>query len=339
MSTAAETVDGRSVDVVTPAGTKSGTVDLPADVFDVAGQHPADPPGRRGPARCRAPGHAQHQDPRRGPRRWPQAVQAEGHRPRPSGLDPRAAVRRRWRRARPAAARLRAADPEEDEGRRPARRPLRPGPRRPRARRRPAWSTGDDPVDQGRRRGARRASASASTCSWSLERDDEVSWKSCATSPTRAPARRRPAQHLRRARQRRRRVHRGRARRVPRRSRPRARVPRPSPASPRLRGGCAVTRSPTRATSCSRRSSPRRATACSTRTSTRSSSRPDANKTQIKIAVEQVFGVKVTRRQHAQPPGQAQAHPVRLRQAPDTKRAIVSLADGDRIDIFGGPVA
>ena len=42
---------------------------------------------------------------------------------------------------------------------------------------------------------------------------------------------------------------------------------------------------------------------------------PDANKTQIKIAVEKVFNVKVTRRQHAQPPGQAQAHPVRLRQA------------------------
>ena len=54
----------------------------------------------------------------------------------------------------------------------------------------------------------------------------------------------------------------------------------------------ALTRTP--ATSCSRRSSPRRATACSTRTSTRSSSHPDANKTEIKIAVEKVFGVKVT---------------------------------------------
>ena len=28
---------------------------------------------------------------------------------------------------------------------------------------------------------------------------------------------------------------------------------------------------------------------------------PDANKTQIKIAVQEVFGVTVTRRQHAQP--------------------------------------
>ena len=75
------------------------------------GQHPADPPGRRGPAGRRAPGHARHQDPRRGPRRWPQAVQAEGHRPRPSGLDPRAAVRRRWRRPRPAAARATTSAP------------------------------------------------------------------------------------------------------------------------------------------------------------------------------------------------------------------------------------
>ena len=40
---------------------------------------------------------------------------------------------------------------------------------------------------------------------------------------------------------------------------------------------------------------------------------PDANKTEIKIAVEKVFGVKVDRRQHAQPRGQAQAHPHRLR--------------------------
>ena len=99
-----------------------------------AGQHPADAPGRRGPAGRGPPGHAQDQDPRRGPRRWQQAVQAEGHRPRPSGLDPRAAVRRRWRGARPDAAQLRPAHAQEDEGRRAARRALGPGPRRPGAR-------------------------------------------------------------------------------------------------------------------------------------------------------------------------------------------------------------
>ena len=62
---------------------------------------------------------------------------------------------------------------------------------------------------------------------------------------------------------------------------------------------------------------------------------PQANKTQIKIAVEQVFNVKVTRREHAQPAGQAQAHPVRLRPAQQLKRAIVTLPAGNRIDVFG----
>ena len=42
---------------------------------------------------------------------------------------------------------------------------------------------------------------------------------------------------------------------------------------------------------------------------------PDANKTAIKIAVEQVFAVSVVERQHLEPAGQAQAHPHRLRQA------------------------
>ncbi len=41
---------------------------------------------------------------------------------------------------------------------------------------------------------------------------------------------------------------------------------------------------------------------------------PDANKTEIKIAVEKIFGVKVDGREHAQPRGQAQAHPYGLRQ-------------------------
>ena len=66
---------------------------------------------------------------------------------------------------------------------------------------------------------------------------------------------------------------------------------------------------------------------------------PDANKTEIKIAVEQVFGVKVTavntlnRRASAAAPAPAAGA------RPDTKRAIVSVAEGERIDIFGGPVA
>ncbi len=56
---------------------------------------------------------------------------------------------------------------------------------------------------------------------------------------------------------------------------------------------------------------------------------PDANKTEIKIAVEKVFGVKVTGVNTLNRAGQAQAHPHRLAaSASDTKRAIVTVADG-----------
>lgn len=66
---------------------------------------------------------------------------------------------------------------------------------------------------------------------------------------------------------------------------------------------------------------------------------PDANKTQIKLAVEQVFGVKVTGVNTNNREGKR----VRTRQGfgrrAATKRAIVTVAAGDRIDIFGGPVS
>ena len=66
---------------------------------------------------------------------------------------------------------------------------------------------------------------------------------------------------------------------------------------------------------------------------------PGANKTEIKIAIEKIFDVEVADGEHPQPPGQAQAAPGPASgKRKDTKRAIVTLADGDRIDIFGGPV-
>ena len=40
---------------------------------------------------------------------------------------------------------------------------------------------------------------------------------------------------------------------------------------------------------------------------------PDANKTEIKIAIQQIFNVRVLTVNTAQPRGQAQAHPDRLR--------------------------
>ncbi len=62
---------------------------------------------------------------------------------------------------------------------------------------------------------------------------------------------------------------------------------------------------------------------------------PDANKTQIKQAVETVFGVKVTQVNTVNRPGKRKRTRYGWGKRRDTKRAIVSLAGGDRIDIFG----
>ena len=66
---------------------------------------------------------------------------------------------------------------------------------------------------------------------------------------------------------------------------------------------------------------------------------PDANKTQIKIAVEQVFGVKVTDVNTMNRKGKRKRTRAGFGKRKDTKRAIVTLVSGDRIDIFGGPVS
>jgi len=60
-----------------------------------------------------------------------------------------------------------------------------------------------------------------------------------------------------------------------------------------------------------------------------------ANKTQVKIAVEQIFGVKVTSVNTINRQGKRKRTRSGFGKRPDTKRAIVSLAEGDRIDIFG----
>ena len=65
---------------------------------------------------------------------------------------------------------------------------------------------------------------------------------------------------------------------------------------------------------------------------------PDANKTQIKIAVEQVFGVRVTAVNTMNRQGKRKRTRTGFGKRADTKRAIVTLAEGETIDIFGGPV-
>jgi large subunit ribosomal protein L23 len=63
---------------------------------------------------------------------------------------------------------------------------------------------------------------------------------------------------------------------------------------------------------------------------------PDANKTAIKIAVEKVFKVKVTAVNTVNRPGKRRRTRTGWGQRNDTKRAIVSVAEGQRIDIFSG---
>ena len=67
--------------------------------------------------------------------------------------------------------------------------------------------------------------------------------------------------------------------------------------------------------------------------------RPDANKTQIKQAVEAVFGVKVTNVNTINRQGKRKRTKFGFGKRKDTKRAIVTVAVGVRIDIFGGPVS
>ena len=66
---------------------------------------------------------------------------------------------------------------------------------------------------------------------------------------------------------------------------------------------------------------------------------PDANKTEIKIAVEKVFNVKVLSVNTLNREGKSLRTRFGIGKRKDTKRAIVKVAAGDRIGIFGGPVS
>jgi large subunit ribosomal protein L23 len=65
----------------------------------------------------------------------------------------------------------------------------------------------------------------------------------------------------------------------------------------------------------------------------------DSNKTEIKIAVEKVFNVKVTSVNTLNRQGKRKRTRFGWGSRVDTKRAIVSVADGQRLDIFGRPVS
>ena len=64
---------------------------------------------------------------------------------------------------------------------------------------------------------------------------------------------------------------------------------------------------------------------------------PDANKTEIKLAVEAIFNVRVTEVNTLNRQGKKRRTRYGTGRRPDTKRAIVTVAAGERIDIFSSP--
>lgn len=64
---------------------------------------------------------------------------------------------------------------------------------------------------------------------------------------------------------------------------------------------------------------------------------PRANKTEIKIAIEAVFNVTVLAVNTINRKGKVRRTRFGQGKRPDTKRAIVTVADGERIDIFAAP--
>jgi large subunit ribosomal protein L23 len=67
--------------------------------------------------------------------------------------------------------------------------------------------------------------------------------------------------------------------------------------------------------------------------------RTDANKTQIKIAIQQIFNVRVITVNTLNREGKRKRTRTGWGKRKDVKRAMVKLADGDRIEAFGGPVS
>ena len=63
---------------------------------------------------------------------------------------------------------------------------------------------------------------------------------------------------------------------------------------------------------------------------------PDANKTEIRQAVESIFGVHVTKVNTLNRKGKKKRRGRWFGTRPDTKRAIVTLAEGQKIDLFEG---
>ncbi|HZS23121.1 MAG TPA: 50S ribosomal protein L23 [Pseudonocardiaceae bacterium] len=65
---------------------------------------------------------------------------------------------------------------------------------------------------------------------------------------------------------------------------------------------------------------------------------PDANKTEIKIAIEKIFGVRVVSVNTLNRPGKRKRTRFGYGKRKDTKRAVVTLSPESKpIELFGGP--
>jgi large subunit ribosomal protein L23 len=64
--------------------------------------------------------------------------------------------------------------------------------------------------------------------------------------------------------------------------------------------------------------------------------RPDANKIEVKQAIETLFKVKVIQVRMARYLGKVRRIGRNMGRRPDWKKAYVTLKDGDKIDFFGG---
>jgi len=63
---------------------------------------------------------------------------------------------------------------------------------------------------------------------------------------------------------------------------------------------------------------------------------PDASKPQIRSAIEQLFGVKVTRVWTSNQRGKEKRMGKNVGRRPNWKKAIVTLREGDTIEVFEG---
>ena len=63
---------------------------------------------------------------------------------------------------------------------------------------------------------------------------------------------------------------------------------------------------------------------------------PDASKPEIHDAVEKIFGVTVVKVNTLNRPGKKKRRGLHYGKRPDTKRAFVKVAEGDRIELFEG---